>query len=279
MNTNTADRNVLTLTISALTLTALILGISFTLEKKTTPSLHSMDIIISTSKSMDTPDEADYLSQNNQQGGGSSTKKVRPQDINSTPVEMYDGQHQKHSNKSQKKQVKQNTKILTNQSSTRRTKKDHTSESKPNQAKENKDSSNKQMAKLKQEIAKKIEQYAKRPKTKYLSSSSKAYDLAPYIDYWVKKIERTGDLNYPEQAKRKNFRGNVMLTVGIWKTGEIESIKISRSSGYKFLDEAAVHIVNLAQPFDALPEHKENLDIIYITRTWQFLPGHLLRQK
>jgi len=36
--------------------------------------------------------------------------------------------------------------------------------------------------------------------------------------------------------------------------------------------------VRLAAPFPALPkDSKEKVDELYITRTWQFLPGNVLR--
>ncbi|KAA3639374.1 MAG: energy transducer TonB [Proteobacteria bacterium] len=132
---------------------------------------------------------------------------------------------------------------------------------------------------MKEEIARKIQRYAKKPRTKYVSSSTKAYEYAPYINQWVKTIERTGDLNYPDKAKKKSFKGEVMLTVGINKDGSLHEIKIIKPSKYRFLDEAAKHIVEIAQPFEPLPDTQEPVDILYITRTWQFLPGHLLRQK
>jgi len=239
-----------------------------------------MDVIISNTRSAEAPDEADFLSQNNQQGGGTTEEKRRPQDLSSAMLDTETGISPVSSPEQQKKkQDNQTPQLVTAVQAEQSLASTEQQEAEEQQSQDPTTQKQMEMARLKKEIAKKIENYAKRPKTKYVSSSTKVYELAPYIDYWVKSIERTGDLNYPEQAKRKDFRGNVMLTVGIWKSGEIESIRVVRSSGYRFLDEAAVHIVELAQPFDPLPENRDNLDILYITRTWQFLPGHLLRQK
>lgn len=52
---------------------------------------------------------------------------------------------------------------------------------------------------------------------------------------------------------------------------------VIKSSGHKLLDEAAQRIVRLAAPFPALPTDKTRVDELYITRTWQFLPGNVLR--
>jgi protein TonB len=86
-------------------------------------------------------------------------------------------------------------------------------------------------------------------------------------------VERVGNLNYPEAARREQLYGNLQLTVGIKSDGSLESIAINRPSGKKVLDEAAVRIVNLAgqngfAPFP--PEISRDTDVLHITRTWVF---------
>jgi protein TonB len=54
---------------------------------------------------------------------------------------------------------------------------------------------------------------------------------------------------------------------------------VIQSSGHKVLDDAAIRIVHLAEPFPGLPEDKEKVDELYISRTWQFLPGDILRNR
>jgi protein TonB len=277
----TKDKNVMTLTLALLTLSLVILGISFSHQKNEPEVIHSMDIILSKKSNPDAPDEAEYLAQNNQLGGGTQDKKARPTNPFSATSLVAEGQAKQESKRQNKKQTKQqDTQVITAQQAEQKTKLQIPNKEKRNQTADDEHLSKEQrLAKIKDEIAKKIENYAKKPRSKYVSSATKAYEFAPYINAWVKKIERTGDLNYPEQAKNKSFIGNVMLTVGISKDGSIHEIKIIKPSDYKFLDEAAKHIVKLAQPFDPLPETKERVDVLYITRTWQFLPGHLLRQK
>ena len=67
-----------------------------------------------------------------------------------------------------------------------------------------------------------------------------------------------------------------MLTVQVRKDGTVERIDIIQPSGYQLLDEAAVGIVRLAEPFTPLPEIGDQTDILHITRTWQFKPGGTL---
>ena len=275
------DKNVMTFTLALLTLSVVILGISFKYQDKDAKIIHSMDVILAKKSNPETPDDAEYLAQNNQLGGGDKEQKARPTNPFSATSLIAEGQAQQESPQLEKQQTKQNeTPVITAKQADNKTKLQQ-----PNKDKQQKDANSTQeskqqkLAKIQDEIARKIENYAKKPRSKYVSSSTKAYEFAPYINNWVQKIERTGDLNYPEQAKQKSFIGNVMLTVGINKDGSIHEIKIIKSSDYKFLDEATKHIVKLAQPFDPLPETKERVDVLYITRTWQFLPGHLLREK
>ena len=136
-----------------------------------------------------------------------------------------------------------------------------------------------EMAKLAQEIQKDAEQYAKRPKRKYISANTQEYEFAAYMRAWVARIERIGNLNYPDEARRQQLHGQLVLTVGLERSGKIKSIDVIQSSGHKVLDDAAIRITRLAEPFPPLPETKEKVDELYISRTWQFLPGDILRNR
>ena len=90
---------------------------------------------------------------------------------------------------------------------------------------------------------------------------------------WVAKIERIGNLNYPDEARRKQVHGNLVLTVAVNRDGSVERIDVIQSSGNEVLDQAAIRIVELGAPFSPLPASDEQVDILHITRTWQFLDG------
>jgi periplasmic protein TonB len=120
-------------------------------------------------------------------------------------------------------------------------------------------------------IAKDIEAYQQRPKRRFVGARAEEYRFARYVEDWRQKIERVGNLNYPEEAKSHKIYGSLQLTVGIKTDGEVESVEINRSSGKRVLDQAAIRIVRLAAPFDRFPENiKADTDILYITRTWTF---------
>ena len=88
------------------------------------------------------------------------------------------------------------------------------------------------------------------------------------------KVERIGNLNYPDAARAQKLYGSLLITVGIRADGSIESIAVDKSSGKKILDAAAQRIVQLSAPFSAFPpEIRRDTDILYITRTWTFARG------
>ncbi len=128
-----------------------------------------------------------------------------------------------------------------------------------------------EMDRLEAIIAKQQDDYQKRPKRKFIGARAQKYSYALYVESWRQKVEKVGNLNYPEAAKNLRMYGQLQMTVSIKADGSIESVEINRSSGHKVLDEAAKHIVELAAPYSRFSDdmHKE-VDILSITRTWTF---------
>ena len=111
------------------------------------------------------------------------------------------------------------------------------------------------------------------------SVSTHKYLAAQYIMDWQNKVERTGNLNYPEIARQKHFTGTLKMDVGINQDGSIYSIRISKTSGYKALDDAAKRIVQMSAPFAPLPKDlRKELDVLVITRVWQFSDEYMSAQ-
>ena len=130
---------------------------------------------------------------------------------------------------------------------------------------------------LEAQIAKEMDAYAKRPKKRFVGARAEEYRFARYVEDWRMKVERIGNLNYPEAAREKKLYGSLLLTVGIRSDGTVENIMVDRSSGEKTLDLAAQKIVELAAPYAPFPlDIRRDTDILYITRTWSFGPGDSL---
>ncbi|MDO9242901.1 MAG: TonB family protein [Rhodocyclaceae bacterium] len=133
------------------------------------------------------------------------------------------------------------------------------------------------LARLEGEIARNIEEYNQRPKRRFLGARVAEYRFAQYVEDWRQKVERVGNLNYPDSAKGKLY-GSLVLTVAIKQDGELERVEINRSSGHPVLDEAARRIVRLAAPYAVFPEAvRRDTDILEITRTWSFTGADQLR--
>ncbi len=134
-----------------------------------------------------------------------------------------------------------------------------------------------EIARITRRIEKRATAYARRPRRRAISASTREFRYAAYLEAWRRKIERIGNLNYPEEARRKALYGNLVLHVAVRADGSVEQIRVVRSSGHKLLDEAAIRIVRLAAPFAPFPENiRKETDILDITRTWQFLRSNRL---
>jgi len=129
-------------------------------------------------------------------------------------------------------------------------------------------------------VAKEIEVYQQRPKRRFVGARAEEYRFARYIEDWRAKIERVGNLNYPEAARELKIYGSLLITVSIRSDGSVENVEINRSSGQKLLDAAAVKIVQMSAPFAAFPpDIKRDTDVLHITRTWMFTKGDELRSE
>jgi protein TonB len=133
---------------------------------------------------------------------------------------------------------------------------------------------------LEAEIAQDMDAYQSRPKRRFVGARAEEYRFARYVEDWRLKIERIGNLNYPEAARQLKLYGSLLVTVSIRADGSVEAIKIERSSGSRLLDAAAVRIVEMAAPFSPLPpDIRRDTDILHITRTWTFTKGDELRSE
>ncbi|WP_026278629.1 energy transducer TonB [Thioalkalivibrio sp. ALJ3] len=109
-------------------------------------------------------------------------------------------------------------------------------------------------------------------RTRYLDSlAARSAPEAAYLQAWINKVERVGNLNYPDEARRRGLSGTLVLSVRLNPEGELMNIEIARSSGEPVLDQAAMRIVELAAPYAPFTEQmREEYDELVITRTWAF---------
>jgi protein TonB len=95
--------------------------------------------------------------------------------------------------------------------------------------------------------------------------------VAGYLDSWKRKIETTGIRYFPEQAVLGELTGSPTLEVTIDASGQLHEVIVRRSSGSKVLDQAALNILRRAAPFDPFPEAiRIDYDQLRFAYKWQF---------
>jgi len=127
---------------------------------------------------------------------------------------------------------------------------------------------------LEAQIAKDWDAYQRRPRRQFIGAQAHEYRFARYVEDWRLKIERIGNMNYPEAARAQKLYGSLVLTVSIRSDGSLENVEVNHKSAHRILDAAAVKIVEMSAPYAPFPpDIKRDTDILTITRTWTFAKG------
>jgi periplasmic protein TonB len=273
-----------TLLFSLLLHGVLLLGITFHFVKPT-PSLPTLDVTLVNVANQQAPDKADFLAQANNTGGGQSDRAARPSDLFSGAIPKPDPgiAAQPVEATTPRPREATPTRMVTTRGATdfRVTSDTARTQVDPQEQAPTAEELKRQqaIAQLAAELRQKKVAYAKRPKVKYLTASTREYAYAAYMRGWSDRVERVGNLNYPEEARRRGLHGDVLLTVVLSLDGSIKSIEVIQSSGQKVLDAAAERIVRLAAPFPPAPKSAERIDELNITRTWRFQPNNVLQTR
>lgn len=275
---SSTDRLFFTLFVAVALHAVAIFGVTFA-KPAPSPAPKTIEATLAYHQSDTTPEDADYIAQINQEGAGDSDEK---KELSTTEQPDFAEDHiadvklvapgLTNPNQYQPQSVVIHTQ---NQSQQQQA----TAEEKKQKTPEAPRSTNDSMSALSQDIASlqarldnRRQAYAKRPRIHRLTSvSTKAHYEAAYIDAFRRAVEDSGTRNFPQKALAEQAFGSVRLMVAIQATGEVREIKVLSSSGYRFLDEAAVQSVRLAAPFTPFTgELKQKADVLEIIRTWRF---------
>jgi protein TonB len=132
------------------------------------------------------------------------------------------------------------------------------------------------LARMEAQIARQVDEYNKRPRKQFVGARAAESRFALYVESWRQKIERVGNLNYPEDARGRLY-GTLRVTVSIKPDGSVDEVQIDRPSEHRVLNDAALKIVRLAAPYAPFPpDIRKDTDLLVITRTWTFAPGDRL---
>jgi len=255
--------------------TFVLFGIVFVVPdwKKIPVLSQPLEVTLVNSKSSNRPNNATAYAQSNLEGGGNTEEDHRAK----TPFPVLgDAQRFTPEQAAQRlRQLEQETKrLLTRNKSDYSVAQNKTQKQQRENAGSNGSDLVKrslEIARLEAQINKSLDMYEKLPRRKFIGARTQEYRFAQYVEDWRAKVERIGNMNYPEIARRDKIFGKLALTVSIRADGSVESIEVNRTSGQRILDASAIRIVKLSAPFPPFPpDIRKDTDILSITRTWIF---------
>jgi protein TonB len=260
-----------------------LFGVALVLPDPRTASdfMQPLQVVLVNSKSKSKPEKADALAQNNLDGGGNTAEDRQAK--SPLPTLSDDKAFSPEQNTRKVAQLEDETKRMLTQL------KSNYTVAQPDLKKAQSTNINTgddlvqkslEIARLEAQISKDWDAYQRLPRRKFIGARTQEYRFAQYIEDWRVKVERIGNLNYPEEARRQQLFGKLQLSVSIRADGSIENLEVSRSSGHRILDAAAMRIVKLAAPYSPLPpDITKDVDILTITRTWSFTSSDRLESE
>lgn len=274
------DRRLWTALAISLAVHALLLTLHFKFpEASKAMQERAMDIILVNAKSARKPSDAQALAQANLDGGGNTDENRRAK----TPLPPTNKQTEGNDLQQMQRRVQEletaQQKLLTQAKSLRTVASEKTGGEQPAPSLSGLDlaESARAMARLEGEIAKTADEYSKKPRKKFVGARTEEYVLAAYLDAWKQKIERIGTLNYPPEARGKLYGAVVIFVELRAEDGSLYNAEISKSSGHKVLDQAALRILRMSAPFGAIPaQGLGGATILSFARTWYFTQGDSL---
>jgi protein TonB len=277
------QRNLTLALIASLLFHAVLLAVRFTppdfIDKVRERAL---DVILVNSKSTSKPTKAQAKAQTNLDGGGNTEEDRRaktplpPSPNTKEGNELIEAQRRVAELEAQQQQMM--TRLKSERAvAADKTQNNPTPTPEPVRSGIDLASSALAIARIEGQISRQLEEYNQRPRKKFIGARVEEYRFAQYVEDWRQKIERVGNLNYPDAAKGRLY-GSLVLTVIIKANGDLDRVEVSRSSGKSLLDDAARRIVQMAAPYAVFPETiRRDTDVLEITRTWTFTNADRLR--
>ncbi len=243
--------------------------------------IQPLQVVLVNAKSTSRPAKADALAQANLDGGGNTADDRQAK--TPLPAISDDQQFTPEQLAKRREQLEEESKrMLARLKSEHKVTQPELKKQQSNDARSGEDLVQKslEIARLEAQTNKNFDAYQKMPRRKYIGARTQEYRFAQYIEDWRIKIERIGNLNYPEQARQQKIFGSLLLSVAINADGSLGPIEVSKSSGNRVLDAAAMRIVKLAAPYSPLPpDIRKDTDILVITRTWTFTSSERLESE
>ena len=254
------DRLPAMLFLAALVHGILIIGITFNPELANQFSNAislEVTIVANTNQKIDRPDEAAYLAQASQQGGGNTTEQVRP----TAPLQSampVDNEGQDDGSALLDAQAHEQTAdevLATQDENDRQVEIDPRSDPQPETSTAiAMEAGSEVTLPLPQEDQATLLIRDDDPQQMIISADTRESVAAAYLDNWKRRVEGVGAEYLPQLNNVGEISGSPTLLVTISRSGELVDTKLSRSSGSTVLDLASMDIIKRSAPFNEFSE-------------------------
>ena len=271
------DRLPAMLFLAALVHGVLIIGVTFNAELADRfANVIALEVttVANPDQQIDRPDDAEYLAQASQEGGGNTTEKVRASaPLQSAMTVDNDGAEDGTALVDADTHQQSADEVLASQDAS-----DRQVEIEPRTDPQTENSiaivmeaGNEATLPLPQEDPASMLIHADEPRQLIISADTRESVIATYLDNWKRRIEAVGASYLPQLGDLDNITGSPTLMVRIDVTGELLEAVIRKSSGSTILDLAALDILQRASPFNPFPpEISAEYDTVRFEYKWLF---------
>jgi len=213
-------------------------------------------IVADPDQQIDRPDEAAYLAQASQEGGGNITDQIRPSAPlqSAIPVDNQGSENGTALSDAQAHERSADEVLATESPSDRQVAIDSRTDPQPQDSiAVAMEAGSEVTLPLPQEDKASFLLTDDDPKQLIIAADTRESVAAAYLDSWKRRIEAVGAAYLPELGELENMNGSPTLLVRIGKNGELLEAVVSRTSGSPILDLASVDIIQRASPFNEFP--------------------------
>ena len=254
------DRLPAMLFLAALIHGILIIGVTFNpyiIDEFSDAISLEVTIVADPDQSIDRPDEAEYLAQASQLGGGNTSEEASPSAPleSASPIDNLGSEDGQSLQEATAHELSADQVLVTQNDQAREV---------PDQLREEPQPENstaialeygsEQSLPLPQEPNATMLIHDDDPRQLVISVDTRESVVAAYLDAWKRRIEAVGDQYFAEIGKSAALTGSPILEVKIEASGHLSAVIVRKSSGSSMVDQAALDILRRASPYDPLPD-------------------------
>ena len=271
------DRLPAMLFLAALVHGILIIGITFNpyiLDDFAEAISLEVTIVADPDQEIDRPDDAEYLAQASQQGGGNTTADVRPSAPleSASPIDNPGEEHGRALEQATAHERAADQLLATRNEENLKVNDDPRQEPRPEDTTAIAlEAGRESTLPLPQHEDSSMLIHDDDPRQLVISADTRDSIVAPYLDNWKRRIEAVGEEYFPELGELDGLTGSPTLEVSIEASGQLSEVIIRKSSGSSVLDKAALDILRRASPFEPFPpEISAEYDRLRFAYKWLF---------